>query len=70
MTDSIFDDDGQPVGSFSWGRNIDGRNSPNWQVIKKINNAPGLSLWARYHVVLEVSSEWKAKAIAGIINTR
>lgn len=67
---SITEDDSEPVGSFSWGRNIDERNSKNWQVIKKINNAPGLPLRARYRVVLEVRDEWQSKAIAAILNAK
>lgn len=69
--DAVFTPkDGVKLGEYTWSRNIDGKNTGRWQVVLRINDRPGLSLWASYSIVLEVHDEWQARAIAAILNDK
>lgn len=59
-------DDGVPAGTITWGRNIGGTGKA--EVLRKLNDSPRCALSYRYEVVMEVDQDWKARAIAAIVN--
>lgn len=58
-------DDGVPLGAFSYGRNLGGTGKS--EVLRKVNTSPRCALSYRYEVVLEVDEDWQARAIAAIL---
>lgn len=65
-TGPAYEDDGVPLGRYSWGHNVDDTRGP--AVIIKANSNPGVHIKYRYDVILPVTDEWQAKAIAAILN--
>jgi hypothetical protein len=62
-------DDGVPLERYTNGRGLGSNPTPGKaQVVRKVNDRPGVAMKYRYDVVLEVDHDWQAVAIAAILN--